>query len=220
MDLKGAVAVVTGGNGGLGQRICHALAKGGAHIAVIYAQSRDEAEAVARELASRHKINAAAFACDVTNGAAVQGLIGDVTVRFGRLDVPYDDPRWMGGISIIGTKAAYNAVMQCDLLLMLGTDYPYSEFLHEVLALDRMNQRCLEPVGECAEFVRGPWHPAPHMIKTLSARSIRRAISPTSAALAASSDLGFRVATLVTPPSAFAAMTSCGSVRWATPRPP
>jgi len=68
MDLKGAVAVVTGGNGGLGQRICHALAKEGAHIAVIYAQSRDEAEAVARELTSRHQINAAAFACDVTEG--------------------------------------------------------------------------------------------------------------------------------------------------------
>ena len=58
MDLKGAVAVVTGGNGGLGQRICHALAKEGAHIAVIYAQSRDEAEVVARELTSRHQINA------------------------------------------------------------------------------------------------------------------------------------------------------------------
>jgi pyruvate dehydrogenase (quinone) len=30
---------------------------------------------------------------------------------------------------MIGTKAVYNAVMGCDLLLMLGTDYPYSEFL-------------------------------------------------------------------------------------------
>jgi 3-oxoacyl-[acyl-carrier protein] reductase len=91
MDLKGAVAVVTGGTGGLGQRICHALAKEGAHIAVVYAQSCDEAEAVARDLTSRHQISAAAFACDATDGAAVQRLIGDVTVRFGRLDVLVND---------------------------------------------------------------------------------------------------------------------------------
>jgi pyruvate dehydrogenase (quinone) len=35
----------------------------------------------------------------------------------------------MGGIGMIGTKPVYNAVMHCDLFLMLGTDYPYSEFL-------------------------------------------------------------------------------------------
>ena len=43
--------------------------------------------------------------------------------------MPYDDPRWMGGIGMIGTKPVYNAVMRCDLLLMVGTDYPYSNFL-------------------------------------------------------------------------------------------
>jgi len=43
--------------------------------------------------------------------------------------MPYDDPHWMGGIGMIGTKPDYNAIMHCDLLLMLGTDYPYSEFL-------------------------------------------------------------------------------------------
>jgi pyruvate dehydrogenase (quinone) len=43
--------------------------------------------------------------------------------------MPYDDTRWVGGIGMIGSKAAYNAIMHCSLLLMLGTDYPYSEFL-------------------------------------------------------------------------------------------
>jgi NAD(P)-dependent dehydrogenase (short-subunit alcohol dehydrogenase family) len=50
MDLKGVVALVTGGNGGLGQRICRALAQEGAHVAVMYARSRDQAESVVRLL--------------------------------------------------------------------------------------------------------------------------------------------------------------------------
>jgi 3-oxoacyl-[acyl-carrier protein] reductase len=91
MDLRGAVALVTGGNGGLGQRICDALAQEGAHLAVMYAQSREQAEGVARELTSRYQINAAAFACDVTDDAAVARVIGDVAARFGRLDILIND---------------------------------------------------------------------------------------------------------------------------------
>src|SRR5476651_990839 len=91
MDLRGAVALVTGGNGGLGQRICHALAREGVHIAVMYAQSRDQAEGVVRDLASRYQVNAAAFACDITDGAAVEAVVDDVTRRFGRLDILIND---------------------------------------------------------------------------------------------------------------------------------
>src|SRR3954463_3052722 len=91
MDLKGAVALVTGGNGGLGQRICHALAREGAHVALMYARRRDQAESVAGELTSRYQINARAFACDITDGAAVDRLIGEVTKAFGRLDVLIND---------------------------------------------------------------------------------------------------------------------------------
>jgi pyruvate dehydrogenase (quinone) len=47
----------------------------------------------------------------------------------GKEIMPYDDPHWMGGIGMIGTKAVYNAVMDCDLLVMVGTDYPYANFL-------------------------------------------------------------------------------------------
>jgi thiamine pyrophosphate-dependent acetolactate synthase large subunit-like protein len=43
--------------------------------------------------------------------------------------MPYDDPHWMGGIGFIGSKPVYNAAMSAELLLMVGTDYPYSNFL-------------------------------------------------------------------------------------------
>jgi pyruvate dehydrogenase (quinone) len=55
--------------------------------------------------------------------------------------MPFDDPRWMGGVGMIGTKAVYNAVMHCDLFLMLGTDYPYSEFLPRSGAVVQVDDR-------------------------------------------------------------------------------
>ncbi len=47
----------------------------------------------------------------------------------GKEIMAFDDPRWMGGLGMIGTKAVYNAVQDCELLIMVGTDYPYSNFL-------------------------------------------------------------------------------------------
>jgi 3-oxoacyl-[acyl-carrier protein] reductase len=91
MDLKGAVAVVTGGNGGLGQRICHALAREGAEIAVVYAASRVQAEGVVRDITARHQVGAAAFGCDVTDPAAVTRLVEEVAKRFGRIDILVSD---------------------------------------------------------------------------------------------------------------------------------
>jgi 3-oxoacyl-[acyl-carrier protein] reductase len=103
MQLNGAVALVTGGNGGLGQRIAAALAREGVHLALVYAASREVAEGVARDLAARHQINAAAFACDITDGAAIARLVEAVQARFGRIDILVND-------------AAYNkAILFSDL---------------------------------------------------------------------------------------------------------
>jgi pyruvate dehydrogenase (quinone) len=57
--------------------------------------------------------------------------------------LPYDDPHWVGGLGMIGTKAAYNAVMACDLLLMLGTDYPYADYLPKKGAIIQIDERAL-----------------------------------------------------------------------------
>jgi len=98
MDLKGKVAVVTGGNGGLGQRICHALAKEGCHVAVVYAQSKDQAEGVARDL-QMHQVTAATFQCNVTQRDQVQKLVDDVVKRFGRLDILINDAAYNKAIA-------------------------------------------------------------------------------------------------------------------------
>jgi thiamine pyrophosphate-dependent acetolactate synthase large subunit-like protein len=68
--------------------------------------------------------------------------------------MPYDDPHWMGGIGMIGSKPVYNAVMQCDLLLMLGTDYPYSEFLPHKSSIIQVDDRA-RVLGRRAPTVLG-----------------------------------------------------------------
>jgi 3-oxoacyl-[acyl-carrier protein] reductase len=90
MELRGTVAIVTGGNGGLGQRICHALAAAGVNIAVVYAKSSKDAEAVVADLA-RHQVNAAAFRCDLTSPGDIAALPEEVVRRFGRLDILVND---------------------------------------------------------------------------------------------------------------------------------
>jgi 3-oxoacyl-[acyl-carrier protein] reductase len=119
MDLKGTVALVTGGNGGLGQRICHALAQEGAHVAIMYARSRDQAESVASELTSRYHIKAQAFACDITDGAAVDRLVGEVTQAFSRLDILVNDAAYNHAIPFADldnlTPDVWNRIMATNL---------------------------------------------------------------------------------------------------------
>jgi pyruvate dehydrogenase (quinone) len=68
--------------------------------------------------------------------------------------MPYDDPRWMGGIGMIGTGPVYDAVMSCDLLLMAGTDYPYSPFLPKKPVVVQIDERA-EVLGRRAPTVFG-----------------------------------------------------------------
>lgn len=90
MDLKNAVAIVTGGNGGLGSRICHALAQQGTHIAVVYAQKRDTAETVSQSLRALG-VKALPVQCDVSQPDQVLQLVSQVHDAFGRVDILVND---------------------------------------------------------------------------------------------------------------------------------
>ena len=90
MDLTGTTAIVTGGNGGLGQRICRALARAGANVAVVYNVSEDQARGVAAEL-RESGVQAEAFQCDVRSPEQVDALVSAVLETFGRLDILVND---------------------------------------------------------------------------------------------------------------------------------
>jgi 3-oxoacyl-[acyl-carrier protein] reductase len=118
MQLHNTVAVVTGGNGGLGQRICHAFAQAGTHLVVVYAQSRLAAQAVATQ-AQQMGVQAEAMACDVTDALQVQELVEHVVSRFGRLDILVNDAaynKWIAFDDLDAmTYAEWQKILQVNL---------------------------------------------------------------------------------------------------------
>jgi 2-deoxy-D-gluconate 3-dehydrogenase len=84
-DLNGKVAVVTGGNGGIGLGMARGLAEAGADIAVVGRDQAKSKTAVA-DLKARG-VRAIAVAADVTEQPAVEAMVERVKNELGRIDI-------------------------------------------------------------------------------------------------------------------------------------
>lgn len=87
MEMKDAVAIVTGGGTGIGRAVSLGLARAGARAVVVnYSRSGDDAERTAAEVVA---LGAEGWAlkADVADGAACRTLVTETVARFGRLDV-------------------------------------------------------------------------------------------------------------------------------------
>jgi len=83
-DLTGKVALVTGGNGGIGLGMAEGLAAAGAKVA-IWGQN-PEKNAKAEEVLKAHGVDVLVQKVDVADEAAIVAGVAEVLQRFGRLD--------------------------------------------------------------------------------------------------------------------------------------
>jgi len=84
-DLTDRIALVTGGNGGIGLGMARGLGQAGATV-IITGRNAEKSAAALRELQSAG-VRAEALPCDVTREDAVQALFAQVEARHGKLDI-------------------------------------------------------------------------------------------------------------------------------------
>jgi NAD(P)-dependent dehydrogenase (short-subunit alcohol dehydrogenase family) len=83
-DLSGRVAVITGGNGGIGLGYAQGLAAAGCTVSIWGRNAQKNAAAL--ETLTKAGGKAEARVCDVSDGAAVRDAMAQVIAKYGRVD--------------------------------------------------------------------------------------------------------------------------------------
>jgi NAD(P)-dependent dehydrogenase (short-subunit alcohol dehydrogenase family) len=86
LDIKGKVAIVTGGSRGIGLAVGRALAAEGANVALV-ARSKATLDPAVAEVAAVGGGQAKGFVCDTTDDKAVKAMVAEVVAAFGRVDI-------------------------------------------------------------------------------------------------------------------------------------
>ncbi len=97
MEIKGKIAIVTGGTKGIGRAIAEALIQTGAQV-YISARKAEEIETTVRELNALGGGSAGGSVCDVQDYGQVKTTFADVSSEFGGLDILVNN----AGIGIFG----------------------------------------------------------------------------------------------------------------------
>ncbi len=115
MSLANKVAIVTGGNSGIGKAIALELARQGANIVIDYVSHPDAAEAVEKQIAEFGG-RAIGIAADVSKLSDLEKLINSAVDHFGRLDIMVNNAGVETRTSILDTtEEQYEKVLDVNL---------------------------------------------------------------------------------------------------------
>ena len=115
MSLEGKVAIVTGGNSGIGKAIALALAEQGASIAIDYVADPAATEDLERRIAALGD-RVIGIEADVSNVADIQRLVDTTVAQLGRVDIIVNNAGVETRTSVLETtEAQYERVLAINL---------------------------------------------------------------------------------------------------------
>ncbi|HEX7231110.1 MAG TPA: glucose 1-dehydrogenase [Candidatus Binatia bacterium] len=115
MSLKGKVAIVTGGNSGIGMAIVLALAEQDANIVIDYVTHPEATEALEKQVTALGD-QVIGVDADVSKVADLQRLVGAAVEKFGRLDIMVNNAGIETRTSILDTtEQQYEKVLAINL---------------------------------------------------------------------------------------------------------
>jgi glucose 1-dehydrogenase len=115
MSLKNKVAIVTGGNSGIGQAIVLELARQGASIVIDYVAHPEATEALERQIA-KLRDQSIGVEADVSKFVDLRKLVDTAVSRFGRVDVMVNNAGIETRTSVLDTtEDQYDKVMAINL---------------------------------------------------------------------------------------------------------
>lgn len=85
-DLKGKIALVTGGGRGLGKYITSGLAEAGATV-IITSRKIKNLEAAAQEIGAKYNAKIVPIACDLAKEEDIENMVNAVIAKFPRIDI-------------------------------------------------------------------------------------------------------------------------------------